>query len=71
MSLREETEEATGTLEEIGHPKGTLAVLLVYMLLFVLGWAGLYFFTFLPRGTPDARVGTPAIEQPGGEEGAR
>lgn len=40
-------------LEEIGHPKGTLAVLAIYMLLFVVGWAVLYFGAFLPRGAPD------------------
>lgn len=37
-------------LEEIGHPKGTLAILAIYMLLFVVGWIGLYFFLFLARG---------------------
>lgn len=37
-------------LAEIGHPKGTLAVMAVYMLLFVAGWILLYFFLFLPRG---------------------
>ena len=37
-------------LEEIGHPKGTLAVLAIYMLLFIVGWVGLYFFLFLSRG---------------------
>lgn len=37
-------------LDEIGHPKGTLAVLAIYMLLFVVGWIGLYFFLFLSRG---------------------
>lgn len=62
-------------LEDIGHPKGTLAVVLVYMLLFVIGWLGLYFFTFLPRGTPDAEVhdtGPAAVAEPapGGGPGA-
>lgn len=37
-------------IEKIGHPKGTLAVLALYMLLFVVGWVGLYFFLFLSRG---------------------
>ena len=37
-------------IEKIGHPKGTLAVLALYMLLFVVGWVGLYFFLFLARG---------------------
>lgn len=47
---------------KVGHPKGTLAVLILYMLLFMAGWAGLYFFTFLPRGTPDADVRSSAVE---------
>ncbi len=37
-------------IERIGHPKGALAVLALYMLLFVVGWVGLYFFLFLSRG---------------------
>ena len=36
---------------EIGeHPKGTLAIVGVYGLLFALGWLVLYFFVFTPRG---------------------
>ena len=46
-----QTEQAA--LEDFGHPKGTLAVLALYMLLFVVGWAVLYFGAFLPRGAPD------------------
>ena len=34
----------------LGHPKGTLAIVLIYALLFVLGWLFLYFGEFLPRG---------------------
>ncbi|HMB54966.1 MAG TPA: hypothetical protein VKU40_16735 [Thermoanaerobaculia bacterium] len=45
--------EPTEPLAHVGHPKGTLAVLVIYMLLFILGWAALYFGEFLPRGTPD------------------
>ncbi len=37
---------------ELGHPRGTLAILLIYAALFVLGWAFLYFVEFLPRGAP-------------------
>lgn len=48
-------------LAEIGHPKGTLAIVLIYMLLFILGWAALYFGEFLPRGTPDAAPGETGI----------
>lgn len=48
-------------LAHIGHPKGTLAVLLIYMLLFILGWAALYFGEFLPRGTPDGSPDETAV----------
>ncbi|UCF18208.1 MAG: hypothetical protein JSU87_09600 [Gemmatimonadota bacterium] len=33
-----------------GHPKGTLAIVGIYGLLFALGWLYLYFFVFVPRG---------------------
>ncbi len=33
-----------------GHPKGTLAIVAVYGLLFVAGWLILYFAVFVPRG---------------------
>lgn len=33
-----------------GHPKGTLAVVGAYGILFVVGWLVLYFFVFVPRG---------------------
>lgn len=32
------------------HPRGTLAILLIYGALFALGWAAFYFGVFLPRG---------------------
>ena len=34
------------------HPRGTLAVVLIYGALFILGWLGLYVFAFLSRGAP-------------------
>ncbi len=33
-----------------GHPKGTLAIVGVYGLLFAIGWLILYFGVFVPRG---------------------
>jgi len=33
------------------HPRGTLAIVAIYGLLFLAGWAALYFLTYLPRGT--------------------
>lgn len=38
--------------EGLGHPRGTLAIVILYGLLFALGWLGLYLFQFLPRGAP-------------------
>ncbi len=33
-----------------GHPRGTLAIVGIYGLLFVIGWLIMYFGVFLPRG---------------------
>ena len=38
--------------EDFGHPRGTLAIVLIYGILFVLIWGGLYVFQFLGRGVP-------------------
>jgi hypothetical protein len=38
--------------EDFGHPRGTLAIVILYGLLFALGWLGLYVFQFLGRGAP-------------------
>ncbi|REJ80688.1 MAG: hypothetical protein DWQ36_11075 [Acidobacteria bacterium] len=34
------------------HPVGTLAIVLVYGLLFALGWFAIYVFLFIARGAP-------------------
>ncbi|MDA8016642.1 MAG: hypothetical protein MPN21_04265 [Thermoanaerobaculia bacterium] len=39
-------------LDDLGHPTGTLAIVAIYGLLFVVGWLALYFLEFLPRGAP-------------------
>lgn len=33
-----------------GHPRGTLAIVVVYGVLFALGWLAIYFLVYLPRG---------------------
>ena len=38
--------------EDIGHPRGTLAIVILYGLLFALSWLGLYVYQFLGRGAP-------------------
>jgi len=36
------------------HPRGTLAIVIVFAVLFALGWLGMYLFMFLERGAPHA-----------------
>ena len=48
----ERLESSSGSPHEAGaHPKGTLAIVAVYGLLFAVGWLALYFLVFVPRGT--------------------
>lgn len=49
---RPAADDADEPLEDLGHPRGTLAIVILYALLFALGWIGLYVFEFLPRGAP-------------------
>jgi hypothetical protein len=45
-----DTEEAV--LQKIGHPRGTLAIVIVFAVLFALAWFAIYFFVFIERGAP-------------------
>jgi len=36
--------------EDFGHPRGTLAIVIVFGTLFGLGWLAMYLFLFLARG---------------------
>jgi hypothetical protein len=38
--------------DALEHPRGTLAIVLVFGLLFALGWVAVYLFVFLQRGVP-------------------
>ena len=38
--------------EALEHPRGTLTIVIVFGLLFALGWVGVYVFLFLQRGVP-------------------
>ena len=38
--------------DAIEHPRGTLAIVIVFGLLFALGWVAVYVFLFLQRGVP-------------------
>jgi hypothetical protein len=41
-----------GLVESLGHPRGTLAIVILYAILFALGWLAFYVLLFLPRGAP-------------------
>ena len=36
----------------LGHPRGTLVIVIVFGLLFGLAWLAMYLFLFLQRGAP-------------------
>jgi len=38
--------------DDFGHPRGTLAIVIVFGVLFVLAWLGMYLYLFLQRGAP-------------------
>ena len=46
---RPSSKDATPASE---HPRGTLAIVVVFGLLFALGWLAVYVFLFLQRGAP-------------------
>lgn len=37
---------------DVEHPRGTLAIVAVFGLLFAIGWLAVYFFLFISRGAP-------------------
>ncbi len=49
-STPERPRDAGGVPVEIGHPRGTLAIVIVFGLLFGLAWFATYFLVFLERG---------------------
>ncbi len=50
MSDERPGESSHGSSQVGGHPRGTLAIVGVYGLLFAIGWLVIYFFVFVPRG---------------------
>ncbi len=39
---------------DLGHPRGTLAIVIIFGIMFALGWLAMYLFRFLGRGAPHA-----------------
>jgi hypothetical protein len=48
----EAKQEEVATPEDLGHPRGTLAIVALFGLLFGLGWLAMYLLRFLPAGAP-------------------
>jgi len=38
--------------EDLGHPRGTLVIVIIFGLLFGLAWLAMYLLLFLQRGAP-------------------
>jgi hypothetical protein len=38
--------------DALGHPRGTLAIVMLYGVLFAAGWLAMYLFRFLAHGAP-------------------
>lgn len=43
---------AENSSADLGHPRGTLAIVIIFGLLFGLAWLAMYLFLFLERGAP-------------------
>lgn len=43
---------ATDPIDDIGHPRGTLAIVLIFGALFAVGWFAFYLLRFMERGVP-------------------
>jgi hypothetical protein len=48
--VEDQSARAVADLE--GHPRGTLAIVVIFGLLFVLSWIAVYVMVFLERGAP-------------------
>jgi hypothetical protein len=47
-----QVETKADVLKDFGHPRGTLAIVAVFGLLFAIAWFVMYVFVFLERGAP-------------------
>jgi hypothetical protein len=47
-----EKSNSEDVLKDLGHPRGTLAIVLIFGALFLFGWLAMYLFMFLERGAP-------------------
>jgi hypothetical protein len=43
---------AADDLPDVGHPRGTLAIVIIYAALFAIGFFAMFLFRFMERGAP-------------------
>ena len=44
--------DADDVIDKVGHPKGTLAIVLIFGLLFAAGWFAFFLLRFVEQGAP-------------------
>ena len=49
---RQPPPESEDVLATVGHPRGTLAIVIIFAALFAAGWFGMYLFRFMEQGAP-------------------
>jgi hypothetical protein len=54
MSSLDRSPDNTAPEVVSGHPRGTLALVILMALLFAIGWLAMYFGLFVERGLPHA-----------------
>jgi hypothetical protein len=52
MPVVTQSPESVAVGADVGHPRGTLAIVLIFGVLFALAWVSTYVFAFLGRGAP-------------------
>jgi hypothetical protein len=52
MSGTETLQQRESAPEDLGHPRGTLVIVIIFGLLFGLAWLAMYLLLFLGRGAP-------------------
>jgi Cytochrome c oxidase subunit IIa family len=54
MSNSSEPTRLDERTEDFEHPRGTLAIVIIFGALFMVGWLAMYVFVFLERGAPQS-----------------
>jgi hypothetical protein len=46
------TQDEDDVIDKVGHPKGTLVIVLIFGLLFAAGWFAFFLLRFMEQGAP-------------------